>query len=188
MAKIRDTENSQCVAELTQKISNLEFKVSRESRQVQTAMHSVIFNNWPDAQSLIRDRFPLEIYLFHIWEMELISQNYLWNSRSVLLFISIFLFLHNNISLYLFISRTNSLLRTNRADSDLINELQNQEITTEDDLSASVTETDRMRELQDKVACLRAQVSKLEGVVMVMEVMVSYFHSVFPALTHKTSL
>ena len=27
MAKIRDTENSQCVAELTQKISNLEFKV-----------------------------------------------------------------------------------------------------------------------------------------------------------------
>ena len=81
-------------------------------------------------------------------------------------------------------------MRTNRADSDLINELQNQEITTEDDLSASVTETDRMRELQDKVACLRAQVSKLEGVVMmmvVMVVMVSYFHSVFPALTHKTS-
>ena len=77
-------------------------------------------------------------------------------------------------------------MRTNRADSDLINELQNQEITTEDDLSASVTETDRMRELQDKVACLRAQVSKLEGVVMV--VTVSYFHSVFPALTHKTSL
>ena len=28
MAKIRDTENSQCVAELTQKISNLEFKVA----------------------------------------------------------------------------------------------------------------------------------------------------------------
>ena len=27
MARIRDTENSQCVAELTQKISNLEFKV-----------------------------------------------------------------------------------------------------------------------------------------------------------------
>ena len=43
MAKIRDTENSQCVAELTQKISNLEFKVRRESRQ--TAMHSAIFNN-----------------------------------------------------------------------------------------------------------------------------------------------
>merc|ERR1719412_1951992 len=63
MAKIRDTENSQCVAELTQKISNLEFK--------------------------------------------------------------------------------------------------NQEITTEDDLTASVTETDRMRELQDKVACLRAQVTRL---------------------------
>ena len=86
-------------------------------------------------------------------------------------------------------------MRTNRADSDLINELQNQEITTEDDLSASVTETDRMRELQDKVACLRAQVSKLEGVVLVMVVlvmvvmvMVSYFHNVFPALTHKTGL
>ena len=31
MAKIRDTENSQCVAELTQKISNLEFKVRLES-------------------------------------------------------------------------------------------------------------------------------------------------------------
>lgn len=31
MAKIRDTENSQCVAELTQKISNLEFKVQLES-------------------------------------------------------------------------------------------------------------------------------------------------------------
>ena len=28
MARIRDTENSQCVAELTQKISNLEFKVT----------------------------------------------------------------------------------------------------------------------------------------------------------------
>ena len=27
MARIRDTENAQCVAELTQKISNLEFKV-----------------------------------------------------------------------------------------------------------------------------------------------------------------
>ena len=36
---------------------------------------------------------------------------------------------------------------------------QNQELSTEDDLTASVTETDRMRELQDKVACLRAQVS-----------------------------
>merc|ERR1719232_1468071 len=63
MAKIRDTENSQCVAELTQKISNLEFK--------------------------------------------------------------------------------------------------SQELSTEDDLSASVTETDRMRELQDKVASLRAQVTRL---------------------------
>ena len=30
MAKIRDTENSQCVAELTQKISNLEFKVDSD--------------------------------------------------------------------------------------------------------------------------------------------------------------
>ena len=71
-------------------------------------------------------------------------------------------------------------MRTNRADSDLINELQNQEITTEDDLSASVTETDRMRELQDKVACLRAQVSKLGGVVMVMVVMVVMVSYVFP--------
>jgi len=63
MAKIRDTENSQCVAELTQKISNLEFK--------------------------------------------------------------------------------------------------NQELSTEDDLTASVTESDRMRELQDKVAQMRAQVTRL---------------------------
>ena len=44
MAKIRDTENSQCVAELTQKISNLEFKV-RERREessvlVLSGMHS----------------------------------------------------------------------------------------------------------------------------------------------------
>lgn len=30
MARIRDTENSQCVAELTQKISNLEFKVKEQ--------------------------------------------------------------------------------------------------------------------------------------------------------------
>jgi len=64
MAKIRDTENSQCVAELTQKISNLEFK--------------------------------------------------------------------------------------------------NQELSTEDDLTASVTETNRMRELQDKVACLRAQTNNFQ--------------------------
>lgn len=64
MAKIRDTENSQCVAELTQKISNLEFK--------------------------------------------------------------------------------------------------SQELSTEDDLSASVTETDRMRELQDKVASLRAQTNNFQ--------------------------
>merc|ERR1711974_15687 len=60
MARIRDTENAQCVAELTQKISNLEFK--------------------------------------------------------------------------------------------------NQELSTEDDLTTSLTESGRMRELQDKVACLRAQV------------------------------
>lgn len=37
--------------------------------------------------------------------------------------------------------------------------LQNQELSTEDDLTASVTESDRMRELQDKVAQMRAQVS-----------------------------
>jgi len=64
MAKIRDTENSQCVAELTQKISNLEFK--------------------------------------------------------------------------------------------------NQELSTEDDLTASVTESDRMRELQDKVAQMRAQTNNFQ--------------------------
>merc|ERR1719278_454117 len=63
MARIRDTENAQCVAELTQKISNLEFK--------------------------------------------------------------------------------------------------NQELSTEDDLTTSLTESGRMRELQDKVACLRAQVTRL---------------------------
>eukprot|EP00090_Calanus_glacialis_P009131 TRINITY_DN174_c0_g1_i2.p1 TRINITY_DN174_c0_g1~~TRINITY_DN174_c0_g1_i2.p1 ORF type:complete len:832 (-),score=235.75 TRINITY_DN174_c0_g1_i2:254-2749(-) len=63
MARIRDTENSQCVAELTQKISNLEFK--------------------------------------------------------------------------------------------------NQEQTTEDDLTTSLNASDRMRELQDKVASLRAQVTRL---------------------------
>jgi len=63
MARIRDTENSQCVAELTQKISNLEFK--------------------------------------------------------------------------------------------------NQEQSTEDDLTTSLNESDRMRELQDKVASLRAQVTRL---------------------------
>ena len=61
---------------------------------------------------------------------------------------------------------------------------QNQEITTEDDLTAGNTETDRMRELQDKVACLRAQVSKMVMVVMVM-VVVSCFHGVFLAL-HMT--
>merc|ERR1712192_727 len=63
MARIRDTENAQCVAELTQKISNLEFK--------------------------------------------------------------------------------------------------NQELSTEDDLTTSINESGRMRELQDKVACLRAQVTRL---------------------------
>ena len=37
--------------------------------------------------------------------------------------------------------------------------VQNQEMATEDDLATSIDESDRMRELQDKVACLRAQVS-----------------------------
>ena len=70
-------------------------------------------------------------------------------------------------------------------------DLQNQEITTEDDLTASVTETDRMRELQDKVACLRAQVSKMvtveeeEGEELGFMVMVSC-DGVFPAHTHMT--
>jgi len=64
MARIRDTENAQCVAELTQKISNLEFK--------------------------------------------------------------------------------------------------NQELSTEDDLTTSLTESGRMRELQDKVACLRAQTNNFQ--------------------------
>jgi len=64
MARIRDTENSQCVAELTQKISNLEFK--------------------------------------------------------------------------------------------------NQEQSTEDDLTTSLNESDRMRELQDKVASLRAQTNNFQ--------------------------
>jgi hypothetical protein len=64
MARIRDTENSQCVAELTQKISNLEFK--------------------------------------------------------------------------------------------------NQELTTSDNLTTALTESDRMRELQDKVACLRAQTNNFQ--------------------------
>ena len=35
---------------------------------------------------------------------------------------------------------------------------QNQEQSTEDDLTTSLNESDRMRELQDKVASLRAQV------------------------------
>jgi len=64
MARIRDTENTQCVAELTQKISNLEFK--------------------------------------------------------------------------------------------------NQEFTTEDDLTTSLNESDRMRQLQDKVATLRAQTNNFQ--------------------------
>ena len=59
---------------------------------------------------------------------------------------------------------------------------QNQEITTEDDLTASVTETDRMRELQDKVACLRAQVSKL--VMEVVEVMVMVLFPLCLPCTH----
>ena len=59
---------------------------------------------------------------------------------------------------------------------------QNQEITTEDDLTASLTETDRMRELQDKVACLRAQVSKL--VMEVVEVMVMVLFPLCLRCTH----
>ena len=59
---------------------------------------------------------------------------------------------------------------------------QNQEITTEDDLTASVTETDRMRELQDKVACLRAQVSKL--LMEVVEVMVMVLFPLCLSCTH----
>ena len=59
---------------------------------------------------------------------------------------------------------------------------QNQEITTEDDLTASLTETDRMRELQDKVACLRAQVSKL--VMEVVEAMVMVLFPLCLRCTH----
>merc|ERR1719220_1087997 len=40
-------------------------------------------------------------------------------------------------------------------------EFKNQELSTEDDLTTSLTESGRMRELQDKVACLRAQVTRL---------------------------
>jgi hypothetical protein len=37
-------------------------------------------------------------------------------------------------------------------------EYKNQELVAEGDLTTSISESDRMRELQDKVACLRAQV------------------------------
>ncbi len=39
-------------------------------------------------------------------------------------------------------------------------EYKNQELVAEGDLTTSISESDRMRELQDKVACLRAQVGK----------------------------
>ena len=62
MAKIRDTENSQCVAELTQKISNLEFKVrEREESSVLDLLDEdrnalSYLKNWPDAPfTKIRD-------------------------------------------------------------------------------------------------------------------------------------
>ena len=62
MAKIRDTENSQCVAELTQKISNLEFKVrEREESSVPDLLDEdrnalSYLNNWPYAPFIeIRD-------------------------------------------------------------------------------------------------------------------------------------
>ena len=45
MAKIRDTENSQCVAELTQKISNLEFKVNSSKFDFKTLLKSVRATN-----------------------------------------------------------------------------------------------------------------------------------------------
>jgi len=40
-------------------------------------------------------------------------------------------------------------------------EYKNQEMMTEGDLTSSMSESDRVRELQDKVACLRAQVTRL---------------------------
>ena len=61
-------------------------------------------------------------------------------------------------------------------------------MSTEDDLSASVTETDRMRELQDKVASLRAQVSAFycinwelfgEGLSLIMQSAVFRSHAFF---------
>jgi hypothetical protein len=39
-------------------------------------------------------------------------------------------------------------------------EYKNQELVAEGDLTTSISESDRMRELQDKVACLRAQVGE----------------------------
>ena len=40
MARIRDTENSQCVAELTQKISNLEFIIVQLSKYCEAVLTS----------------------------------------------------------------------------------------------------------------------------------------------------
>jgi hypothetical protein len=40
-------------------------------------------------------------------------------------------------------------------------EYKNQELVAEGDLTTSISESDRMRELQDKVACLRAQVGEI---------------------------
>lgn len=82
MARIRDAENTQCVAELTQKISSLEYKV------------------------------PNSPFLRHC----------LWQSINV------------------------SLI------------FQNQEILTEGDLASSCDHSDKVREMQDKIANLRAQV------------------------------
>jgi len=41
-------------------------------------------------------------------------------------------------------------------------EYKNQELVTEGDLSTSIDESDRVRELQDKVACLRAQTNNFQ--------------------------
>lgn len=41
-------------------------------------------------------------------------------------------------------------------------EYKNQEMATEGDLATSIGESDRMRELQDKVACLRAQTNNFQ--------------------------
>ena len=51
MARIRDTENTQCVAELTQKISNLEFKVSK----FQTTLKKLPFKSLKGASEIKRN-------------------------------------------------------------------------------------------------------------------------------------